>query len=177
MNKRNERLINRELHLWEKSIDAVKEGNYPISFTGAQIYQWRVRHGYSQAFVAGILDVNQPYLCLWEQGAKEIPLWAQAAMVGFVHGLVTLPAPPEKEKSLKAVKEDVNLRMVSLGHTLDKWRPDGIGNLVCACQSLLKNGTDCKFEAIITADKRVIMPDEPCAGLATWEEWRARGFE
>ena len=171
MQKRNERLLDREPYLWEKSIDAVKTGNYPRSFTGSQIVSWRKRHGYTQAYVAGILDVSQTYLCLWEQGAKELPLWVQAAMVGFAHNLVKLPAPPEKELSIKATKEAAGLKMAMLGHRLERWRPDGIGNLICVCDNILSDGTDCQFKAIITADKRVIMPNYSCVGLKNYRDW------
>jgi DNA-binding transcriptional regulator YiaG len=171
MQNRNERLLDREPHLWEKAIDAVKAGNYPRDFTGSQIVSWRRRHGYSQSYVAGILDVSQTYLCLWEQGAKELPLWAQAAMVGFAHNLVKLPAPPEKEKTLKDIKIGAGIKMVELGHKLDRWRPDGIGNLVCVCDNLLENSTDCPFKVVITADRRVIMGNETCAGRAHMLDW------
>lgn len=139
----------------------------------------------SQDYMSVLVNRPQPVISGWERG-KSPPLWYVAVLRALKSGLVERPRAKQLPVSLRKIKEITHKKMVSLGHNPTGWKSDGLGGWECHCKNELLDPVfynagarlsvclwdECEFKAAITADKRVIMADEVCAGQPDEAAWR-----
>jgi DNA-binding XRE family transcriptional regulator len=174
--ERNKLLAKGPAPLWQKAMEAA-EGKELPGVTSIDLVSYRQDKKYTQADLAKVIGVNQIDICLWEREQREIPKWAQVAMASIIRGLVNLPAKPDKTKSMRALKEEYRRKLLSSGHTPERWVSDEMGGWINTCDNSHRNFAACKFQVHITNEKTIELASPwgegwlKCAGLRNFKDW------